>query len=237
MVWDAPGHAASRPFKLDFSLADKAKWLHGILEREGIQKPILIGQSMGGYVSQYYMELYPGETGGFISIDSAPLKRRYLTAVELWLLERIEPVYRIYPRKALLRDGSKGCSETAFGRKLMMADEVGRLDRRIHIMTYGETTDQYGLTHQGLVDAIGNAIWARIEPARGKTYYEQYKDKVELITKIIIRYRPGINESMLVQYKDKTYRIMSVVDPYEAHIKLELMCNLKTIGEDDSDDD
>ena len=120
LTWDAPGHAASRPFKLDFSLADKAKWLHGILEREGIQKPILIGQSMGGYVSQYFMELYPGETGGFISIDSAPLKRRYLTAVELWLLERIEPVYRIYPRKALLRDGSKGCSETAYGRKLMM---------------------------------------------------------------------------------------------------------------------
>ena len=120
---------------------------------------------------------------------------------------------------------------------MINVDEVGRLDRRIHIMTYGETTDQYGLTHQGLVDAIGNAIWARIEPARGKTYYEQYKDKVELITKIIIRYRPGINESMLVQYKDKTYRIMSVVDPYEAHIKLELMCNLKTIGEDDSGDD
>lgn len=29
---------------------------------------ILIGQSMGGYVSQCFMQQYPGETAGFISI-------------------------------------------------------------------------------------------------------------------------------------------------------------------------
>ena len=28
LVWDAPGHAASRPFELSFSLADKARWLN-----------------------------------------------------------------------------------------------------------------------------------------------------------------------------------------------------------------
>ena len=48
LVWDAPGHAESRPFVLDFSLKDKATWLHGILEAEGIRQPILVGQSMGG---------------------------------------------------------------------------------------------------------------------------------------------------------------------------------------------
>lgn len=26
LTWDAPGHAASRPFRLDFSLMDKAAW-------------------------------------------------------------------------------------------------------------------------------------------------------------------------------------------------------------------
>ena len=34
LTWDAPGHASSRPFRLDFSLMDKAVWLHGILENE-----------------------------------------------------------------------------------------------------------------------------------------------------------------------------------------------------------
>ena len=59
-----------------------------------------------------YMELYPDKIKGFISIDSAPLQKSYMTAVEIWLLERVEPLYRIYPCKALLRAGSRGCSAT-----------------------------------------------------------------------------------------------------------------------------
>ena len=118
-VWDAPGHAASRPFELSFSLADKARWLRDILAAEGIERPILVGQSMGGYVSQMFMQLYPGEAAGFVCIDSAPLKREYYTGAELWLLKRMTPVYRHYPRKALVRDGVKGCSTTDYGRALM----------------------------------------------------------------------------------------------------------------------
>ena len=121
LVWDAPGHGASRPFELDFTLADKADWLAEILRTEGITAPVLIGQSMGGYVSQCYMDRFPGTVGGFISIDSAPLKRKYMTAAELWLLKRMEPVYRAYPWEALKRSGSKGCAETPEGRALMKA--------------------------------------------------------------------------------------------------------------------
>lgn len=113
----------------------------------------------------------------------------------------------------------------------MINVEIGTLDKQIHIMKYSETTDAIGLTHQELVDAFGHGIWARIEPARGKTYFEQYKDKVELITKITIRYRAGIDDNMLVKYGGTTYKITSVVDPYQAHVKLELMCNLRRVGD------
>ncbi|MDD3193750.1 MAG: alpha/beta hydrolase [Oscillospiraceae bacterium] len=119
LVWDAPGHGASRPFSLDFSLMDKAGWLHDILEKEGISFPFLIGQSMGGYVAQCYLQRYPGTVRGFVSIDSAPLKRRYVTALEIWLLKRCEPIYRYYPWNALIQSGSKGCADTAYGQKLM----------------------------------------------------------------------------------------------------------------------
>lgn len=119
LTWDAPGHGASRPFEQGFHLSDKAMWLHDILEREGVRKPILIGQSMGGYVSQCFLEQYPGEAGGFVSIDSAPLKRQYVTWWEIWLLKRMEPVYRVYPWEALKKAGAEGCSTTAYGRKLM----------------------------------------------------------------------------------------------------------------------
>ena len=119
LTWDAPGHAASRPFRLTFSLTDKAVWLHDILAREGITRPVLIGQSMGGYVAQAFMQRYPGEAAGFVSIDSAPLQRQYTTAVEIWLLRHIEPVYRLYPWKALCNAGANGCAITPYGRQIM----------------------------------------------------------------------------------------------------------------------
>lgn len=115
----------------------------------------------------------------------------------------------------------------------MINVEIGSLDKMVNIMAYQESTDGYGLTHQTYVDAIGHPVWARIEPARGKTYYEQARDKTELITKVTIRYRKGISEDMLVKYGGKTFKIASVVDPYEAHVKLELMCTLKKVGASD----
>lgn len=118
-VWDAPGHAASWPFELTFSLMDKARWLDEILTIEKMENPVIIGQSMGGYVGQAYSQLFPNKLSGFISIDSAPLQRKYVTALELWLLKRMEPVYRHYPWKSLVKSGTNGVAMSSYGRKLM----------------------------------------------------------------------------------------------------------------------
>ena len=118
-VWDAPGHAASWPFRMSFTLADKARWLYEILEHEGFDAPVIIGQSMGGYVGQMFAQLFPETLRGFISVDSAPLQRAYLTSAELWLLKRMEPVYKKYPWQLLLKQGSNGVATSAYGRSLM----------------------------------------------------------------------------------------------------------------------
>lgn len=119
LVWDAPAHAASWPFAFDFDLRDKAVWLDGIFQQEGIDSPVIIGQSMGGYVGQMYAQLFPEKLKGFVSVDSAPLQRQYVTAIEIWLLKRMEPVYRYYPWKSLLKSGTNGVATSAYGRKLM----------------------------------------------------------------------------------------------------------------------
>ena len=91
----------------------------GDTRSEGLDKPVIIGQSMGGYVGQAYAELYPEKLKGFVAIDSAPLQRSHVTGVELWLLKRMEPVYRHYPWKWLLRSGTRGVATTEYGRNLM----------------------------------------------------------------------------------------------------------------------
>ena len=119
MVWDPPGHGASWPFELTFHLEDKARWLDGILEAEGLRHVVIAGQSMGGYVAQAYARCFPEKLGGFIAIDSAPLQRQAVTAVELWLLKRMEPVYRHYPWRWLMKSGPDGVAVTDYGRGLM----------------------------------------------------------------------------------------------------------------------
>ena len=133
LVWDPPAHASSWPFSFDFDLSDKAEWLDGILVQEGISDPVIIGQSMGGYVGQMYSQLYPEKLKGFISIDSAPLQRPYVTAAEIWLLKRMEPVYRHYPWKSLVKAGTNGVAVSEYGRDLM---------RRI-MMTYDGDQERY----------------------------------------------------------------------------------------------
>ncbi len=118
-VWDAPAHAASWPFDFSFDLRDKALWLDEIFQFEGIGSPIIIGQSMGGYVGQMYSQLFPDKLKGFVSIDSAPLQRCYVTAAEIWLLKRMEPVYRV--------------AESEYGKKLM----------RSIMMTYDGDQERY----------------------------------------------------------------------------------------------
>jgi len=119
LVWDAPAHGLSRPFPLSFSMCDMAAWLHGILEAECISSPILIGQSLGGYIAQVYMDMYPGEVCGFISIDSCSLSRKYYSWWELALLKRTKWMYLSIPWKILLPWGIWGTSTTAYGRDLM----------------------------------------------------------------------------------------------------------------------
>lgn len=117
LVWDAPAHGLSRPFALTFSMEDMARDLHAILEREHIDAPVLIGQSLGGYIAQVYMRLYP--VRAFVSIDSCSLSRKYYTRWELALLGHTYWMYRAIPWKLLLRWGATGTSQTAYGRGLM----------------------------------------------------------------------------------------------------------------------
>ena len=51
VVWDAPGHGASRPFKLNFSLDDKARFLHGILTAAFGQPPAIHGVQQVGKIN------------------------------------------------------------------------------------------------------------------------------------------------------------------------------------------
>ncbi|MDO4805621.1 MAG: alpha/beta hydrolase [Coriobacteriales bacterium] len=121
LVWDPPAHGASRPFALEFTLDEMARMLHDLLLAEGVKRPVLVGQSMGGYVSQAYLDLFPHEACGFVSIDSAPLKRRYYPTWEVKALQHTKGMYEVIPFWLLKPWGAHGVSTTKHGRELMRA--------------------------------------------------------------------------------------------------------------------
>ena len=59
LVWDPPSHGKSRPFDTTWTIEQLAEWLNNLLESESISNPVLVGQSMGGYISQAFMERFP----------------------------------------------------------------------------------------------------------------------------------------------------------------------------------
>ena len=90
--------------------------------------------------------LYPDKLHGFVSIDSAPLQRKYITGAELWLLKRMEPVYRHYPWKLLLERGSSGVATSEYGRSLM----------RSMMMTYTDEPDKVNR----IIERFITSVWA-----------------------------------------------------------------------------
>ena len=121
IVWDAPAHGSSRPFPLSFGMDDYARWLHAIMEMEGAHRPILVGQSLGGYVSQALLDLFPSTAAGFVSVDSAPLKKRYMKNWEVWALRHTRLMYLSIPWKLLVSWGCAGTAETPEGQANMRA--------------------------------------------------------------------------------------------------------------------
>lgn len=119
LSWDAPAHGESRPFVLEFSLVDMARYLKDILQIHGVKMPILVGQSFGGYLAQVYLDMFPDAVAGYISIDSGVLNRKYYAGWELALLKHTKAMYLSIPWKLLIKWGSEGNAESEYGRSLM----------------------------------------------------------------------------------------------------------------------
>lgn len=109
-----------------------------------------------------------------------------------------------------------------------MITNIGTLNKKVDIAAgvteehRGFDTVNYKIIHKG--------IWARIEPLRGKEYYEAQRVKNEEIVKITIRYRETVTEGCKVLYRDHVYEIKNIADPDMSHESMELRCVEKMRG-------
>lgn len=119
LTWDAPAHGKSRPYK-DFSYPHAADDLKLIMQTENIQKAVLIGQSMGGFISQTFLLKYPSMAEAFIGIDTCPFGEKYYSKSDKWWLRQVEWMSRLYPHKILIKAVAKSCTTTQYSYQNMI---------------------------------------------------------------------------------------------------------------------
>ncbi len=136
ITWDAPAHGESRPY-MKFTYENAAKAVKNILDDCGVDKVILIGQSMGGFISQSVISRYPERVKGFVAIDSTPYGD-YYSKSDMWWLRQIEWMAKLYPDKILRWAMANQCCVTKHGRK-NMADMLACYDKNelCHLMGIG----------------------------------------------------------------------------------------------------
>ena len=111
LCWDTPGHGRSRPFQ-DFDFSDASEYLREILDAVSVQKVILIGQSLGGFLAQSFIKRYPERVKGFVSIDSTPYGSVYYSGFDIWILKQVEWMAHLYPLTWMKRAMAKQVSST-----------------------------------------------------------------------------------------------------------------------------
>lgn len=126
--WDAPAHGKSRPFE-NFTYEKAAFAAKEILEENGIEKAVFIGQSMGGFITQSVLKRFPEIVEGFVSIDSCPYGEKYYSKSDKWWLRQIEWMSKLYPDKILRKSVAKQVSTTE-GAYLNMLDMHEDYDKK-----------------------------------------------------------------------------------------------------------
>ena len=71
IAWDAPGYGESEPI-LDVTIATFAQALHQFLQEQQIERPILVGHSLGGMIVQEYLATFPGKTSKVVLYSTSP---------------------------------------------------------------------------------------------------------------------------------------------------------------------
>ena len=117
--WDIPMHGMSVKEKF-ISFEECARLMNAILEKENIDKVVLVGLSLGGYPSQMFANMFPETTLGFIAIDTTPFGTKYYSKTDMFWLKQVGWMAKCFTNKMLKKSMARSVSVTNDSYELMM---------------------------------------------------------------------------------------------------------------------
>lgn len=127
IFWDLPLHGRSRPYH-ECSFAHAAEDLKAILDREQMEKVILIGHGIGGYVCQEFAAQWPEKVHAFIGIGAMPFGISFYSAADLKELRKVPMFVKRLPEKLLQTSLAKRHAQTKYGyhNALAMVEQMSK---------------------------------------------------------------------------------------------------------------
>ena len=74
LLIDLPGCGTSEAWKIDYDMASLADLINAVTEKEKLEKFVLLGHSMGGYIALEYLSIYPQKLLGLALLHSSVYK-------------------------------------------------------------------------------------------------------------------------------------------------------------------
>ena len=137
LTWDTPAHGKSRPFAA-FDFEDTSEYIKSILDKNAVEKVVLVGQSLGGFLAQSFIKRYPDRVNGFVSIGSTPYGFGYYSGFDIWILKQVEWMAHLYPLRWMKKAIARQVSVTgkAYNNMMQMLSPYGK-NVLCHLMGLG----------------------------------------------------------------------------------------------------
>ncbi len=96
LTWDVRGHGQSRPAGEKFSIRLAVEDLRAIMDEQGYNEAVFVGQSMGGIIAQEMVFLYPKRVTALVMIGSECNTLRF-SFYDFWSMSITTAVIHLYP--------------------------------------------------------------------------------------------------------------------------------------------
>lgn len=101
LTWDARGQGKSQPIGLqDLTIMDYVEDAIAMLDHAGVEKAVLIGQSLGAYIAQHVARIQPERVLALVVIGSTPIAFT-IRGFEMWALQASAPLFGLWPYHSL----------------------------------------------------------------------------------------------------------------------------------------
>lgn len=123
VVWDSPGHGASRPLCAD-TIDGLAASVWHVLDHAGLERATLVGHSMGGLIAQHAALAAPERVDGLVMVSTSPvtIPRR---PAELRALRALSGVLAIWPWRGFRKLTARSSVRDPHGRDYVWSTSHG----------------------------------------------------------------------------------------------------------------